>query len=185
MNADHQELLRPLPGLFLEFREAEAFADAPPAFRSPRAVDIAGVLSTIDALYAVEVLDFEPPTPDQGELEWVAGHHILSRRMTLKAARFESPLQILLELPAYAYVTAGAFGGFLGTISYVFGVPYKAAAWFHRARAEYFESRIDAYDKKQEWLDRKAQQVKRIPFELHRLDSAEKLPPRADDPPTQ
>lgn len=103
--------------------------------------------------------------------------------MTLKAARFESPLQLLLELPAYAYIAGGAMGGFLASISYVFGAPYKAAAWFHRARAEYFESRIDALDRKKEWLDRKAQQAQNLPFELYRVDAAEELPPRDEADP--
>lgn len=52
MNVNREELFPPLPGLFLEFRETDAFTPTPPAFR-PRPADIAEVLLGIDALYAV------------------------------------------------------------------------------------------------------------------------------------
>jgi hypothetical protein len=125
------------------------------------------------------VLDFPPPGPEDGELEWIARHQHFSRQMSLRAARLESPLQLLLEFPPVVYVMG--FSGFAYGVAHVLGVPYKAAARFHQARAEYFESRVEAADAKDAWLERKAERAKRSPFRLQKVEERDFPPPPAPD----
>jgi len=163
------------PGLLLEFTEP-GYEDMPPQLRYPVPADVAAVLTTVEAIYNVTVLNFPTPTPgEDGELEWLRRYSARSRRLGVRAIRMESPLQILLELPWPVYATG--FAGLAYGISHVLGVPYRAAARFYGARDEYWTMRLQEAKSKEEWLDWKAQQAERqIPFRLMRVEETNRLP---------
>ena len=75
----------------------------------------------------------EPPPLESAETDaWIWGFDGLSLNLRLAAIRYQSPLHVLLELPWPVHLTA--FSTFAYGVSHIFGVPYKAAARFHRAR---------------------------------------------------
>jgi hypothetical protein len=166
------------PRLLLEFeRPYWVYTPSPRPTRAIRPVDVAAVLTTLEAIYLVTALAIPPPEAEQGELEWVREQ---KDRLRVKALRMESPLQILLEVPWPIH--AAAFGSLAYGVSYVLGVPYRASARFHRAREEYFESRTAASGAKERWLDRKAETAKRsLHFKLSRVAEVSQLPPHDDD----
>lgn len=175
MSAREEGTIDQPPGLLLEL-EATNLEDLPPPLRFVRPVDVASVLTTIEAIYIVTVLNAPPPRLDEkAELEWVRQQVARSRRLGMRAVRMESPLQVLLELPWPVY--AAGFSGFMYGIAHVLGVPYRAATRFYDARDEYWTSRLREARSKEEWLDWKADRAEReIPFRLTSVQEASNLP---------
>jgi hypothetical protein len=143
--------LPPKHSIALTFEYVPRRAIAPPdePSQSPRLDTVAALFSDIEELYWLAVPpDARRPAPEERSLDdrWTP---------RLTAAHFGSPFHILVEMPPYVW--AGAATGFVGALSAVFGAPYKAAARFHSARADYWRSRIDADQSKRAWIEARQQ----------------------------
>jgi len=89
---------------------------------------------------------------------------------------------VVLELPPPVYVSALAF--FSYGLAYVFGVPYRAAAIFEKAREDYFNQRLATAEAKERWLVYKARQVKKqTQFHLRAVDLTQPGRPETDERP--
>jgi hypothetical protein len=138
--------LLPKDAIALTFEYVPRRAIGPPDFppQAPQPAIVAALFFDIEELYwlaAPEHVYRDTPEDLLRDEEWAP-------RVT--AVHFGSPLQILLEIPAYAW--AGAATGFVAALSMIFGAPYKAAAKFHDARGDYWRSRLAADAAKQAWI---------------------------------
>ncbi|MDP8907922.1 MAG: hypothetical protein M3N47_02135 [Chloroflexota bacterium] len=70
--------------------------------------------------------------------------------LRLRSVEFGSPLQLLLEVPWEAYAAGGA--SFITALGLVLGAPHRAAAALQKGRAEYWRSRLEADEARQQYL---------------------------------
>ena len=135
-----------------------------------RPVEAAAVITAIEEIYLAGIRHDLPPRRYQKRLDWAVNAHARSLTLRVKAIRLGSPLHIVLDIPPPAYVPAFAF--FAYGLAKVFGMPYRAAAIFERAREDYFNQRLDTAEAKDRWLDYKANRAAReSQFRLRAVDA--------------
>lgn len=174
----------PPPGLLLVFgcekwdqsRTPKKLRKEDPGDVPVRPLAVAGVISVVEELYVVSFAKDAPPPSYAKRPDWAWEYDLGSLQARLSAVRMESDLHLLLDLPWPVYV--GGFTAFTYGLAHVFGVPYKAVARFHKARKEYWESRREDEEARQQYFDfKKEQAAKRLPFELREVHETPKLPP--------
>jgi hypothetical protein len=181
---------QPPPGLLLVFESPSVHSDAPNlpprvlrrVDRPLRPIEVSAVLTGVEEIYLVSLMRDTPPPDAWRGSDWLWETHGRSLQVRLKAVRLESPLHVLLDLPWPVYATA--FSGFAFGLAHVFGAPLRAAAAFERARADFWETRLAADKRKQEWLEwKRAEAEKRVPFKLREVQIRAHLPASGEKEP--
>jgi hypothetical protein len=140
-----------------------------------RPIEVAVVLSTVEEIYFASIRGDLPPPDYRDRPHWAVEADARSLTMRLHSLRMGSPLHVILDMPATIYVST--FAAFAYGLGHIFGVPYRAAAAFERARESYFEQRHATARAKDEWLDYKAQQVeRRTSLRLKAVDIVTRVP---------
>jgi hypothetical protein len=157
-----------IPGLLLTFEPRwwptdptlpKGLRTRPGTWGRVRPPDVGVIMTAIEEIHLASIRADLPPPDYRENVEWAMGIEARSSTLSVDRIRMGSPLQVLLELPPPVYVST--FSAFAFSLSYVLGVPYRAAASFERARKSYYEARHESAVANDEWLEYKKERIAR------------------------